>query len=126
MDKESLAVSEIEVGKKLADAMERSNIGFDAALWLYEGDSQGWKYIVVPHRDDQERKAFLLELSKLINRDVRDFDIGDIRLLDKNKPVISALSKLIRIDGVGGVRASRNTVNGQYVDDAYIYRMAIN
>ncbi|MEE2526282.1 hypothetical protein V0U79_07875 [Hyphobacterium sp. HN65] len=126
MDKESLAVSEIEVGKKLAHAMDRSNIGFDAAFWLYEGDSQGWKYIVVPHRDDQERKAFLLELSKLINRDVQDFDIGDIRLLDRHKPIIHALSKLIRVDGIGGVRTSRNTFNGQYVDDAYIYRMAIN
>jgi len=126
MDKESLAVSEIEVGKKLAHVMDQSNIAFDAALWLYEGDSQGWKYIVVPHREDQERKAFLLELSKLINRDVRDFDIGDIRLLDKNKPIINALRKLIRVDGIGGIRASRNTIDGQYVDDAYIYRMAIN
>jgi hypothetical protein len=43
---------------------------------------------------------------------------------DMNAPLIALLKAAISTGkGVGGIRFSRNTINGHYIEDAYIYRL---
>jgi hypothetical protein len=50
--------------------------------------------------------------------------IQNISVVDTQEPFISLLLGAIRTgEGISGIRFSRNTINGTFVEDTYIYRL---
>ena len=51
--------------------------------------------------------------------------LEEISVVDPNSPIIKVLKSGLRTwPGSGGVRFSRNVVNGVLVEDAYIYKLS--
>jgi hypothetical protein len=48
--------------------------------------------------------------------------LSSIAVVDSSEPLVRSLAENVRIPGISGVRWSRNTVNGHYIEDAFIYR----
>jgi hypothetical protein len=47
-----------------------------------------------------------------------------VKLVPPSDPMLEAVGKVVRTTGLSTVRFSRNVVNGIYVDDALICRLA--
>ncbi len=60
-------------------------------------------------------------LSEISNGNALPF--GDVKIIGPRDKVAEALAAVFRINGLSTIRASRNMVNGIYVDDALIYRL---
>ena len=54
------------------------------------------------------------------------FSFDSVRLMAPDNPLIDLLSTAIQTpaDALAGIRFSNNTINGQLIPDAYIYRLA--
>ncbi len=51
--------------------------------------------------------------------------LKDITVIDSKDPLLSLLRKVSKTGkGISGHRVSRNAINGVWIEDAYIYRMA--
>jgi hypothetical protein len=56
--------------------------------------------------------------------DMPKIPLKDISVVDSNDQLISLLRTAIKTnDGISGIRFSRNTINLNYIEDAYIYRL---
>ena len=50
--------------------------------------------------------------------------LSDITVMGDDAAIVSSLRKAITTgNDISGIRFSRNVINGQYIEDAYIYRM---
>ena len=57
-------------------------------------------------------------------RDSINFDIDDIQLIPYLSPLVIMLKSAISTgSGISGIRFQNNVINGQLIEDAFIYRM---
>ncbi len=56
--------------------------------------------------------------------DRKFISLAQISAVGPDKPSVALLRKAVKTgNGISGVRFSRNAVNGQFIEDSYIYRM---
>ena len=59
-----------------------------------------------------------------IPEEIPRISLMDISVVEDNDPLIFLLRKAVRTsEGVSGIRFSQNAINGQFIEDAYIYRL---
>lgn len=51
-------------------------------------------------------------------------NLGGLRIVGADDPLIGGLRPVVHVDDLGEVRFSNNMVNGVYVEDALIHRLA--
>jgi hypothetical protein len=130
MAAEALVRSEIDAGLNLIRALDASGFGVQAALWLYMGDNDTWKLIIAYRGGkDQIGKKYLDAATAVADWRERHpnepvLDLGRVRIVPAEDKLISGLRPVIHLDGLGEVRFSHNLVNGIYVEDALIHRLA--
>ena len=124
-----LTAEMIEAGKELVRNLDAKGAKITGALWLLEAEPRAWRLLLAFKDFDREGPKALYR--KVRNALVRARSPGaqlalqDVAAVSDQHPLIRLLSMVIRTTPSGeGVRFSRNTVNGQYIEDAYIYRMA--
>lgn len=125
--KEALTDEMIEAGKAIVENLDRRQFLIDAALWFYLTDQNQWRLLLATPEVHAEgpRKAYKRLLHSLRNAAVHGVSLDDVAVLDTQDPLIQLLRVALRTDrSITGQRFSRNTVNGQFIEDAYIYRMA--
>jgi hypothetical protein len=117
----------IEAGKRLTEALDKAKLEVVASLWFYDAGSDQWRLMIASPLVDQRGP---LEAYRMIQKVLADLGLEDLRLSD-----ISAVSpdhdliKLLRValqtgKGISGIRFTRNRINDQFIEDAYIYRLA--
>lgn len=53
--------------------------------------------------------------------------LNDVGVTDTSSTLVNLLRTAISTgDGISGIRFSRNTINGTFIEDSYIYRININ
>ena len=126
-----LVRSEIEAGLELVRVLDRAKLGIVAALWLYSSDTETWRFVLAVDEDSKGVSGKYLAAARAISTWLEDhpnqapvLDLSRVRFLSASDPLITGLSKFVRMDGLGEVRASNNIVNGVYVEDALIHRLA--
>ncbi len=125
--KEALTDEMIEAGKSVLENLDRRQFPVDAALWFYLADQNQWRLLLATPEVHVEgpRKTYKRLLQSLRNAAVHGLSLEDVAVLDTRDPLIQVLRIAFRSDrSIGGVRFSKNTVSGQFIEDAYIYRMA--
>jgi hypothetical protein len=110
------------------DWNEDSRFIVSAAFWLFLADSNTWRlFIVSPevrhegvrrsYRNVQKALLGLPHLEPLVA-------LKDISVIDSNDRLVALLQKAVRTtDGISHIRFSRNVINGELIEDAFIYRM---
>ncbi len=115
-------------GSVLVKALDDKGLKVRAAVWVYNSETDAWKLWMVPDAAHSDKAAFYLQLAEIItaNRDaLPGFDIGLVEFKSADNPAINGLSKFIRMEGLGNARLSNNVLNGTYVPDGIVLRMAV-
>lgn len=113
-------------GESLVRELDRRKFSAKAAFWLYATEQNDWRLVVAT---PQVRTFGPKKIYKMLQQTIAKMDsplkLSSIELVDTKDPLIRSLSSAIRTGGdISGIRLSQDTINGHFIDDAYIYRMA--
>ena len=123
----SLVERDISDGETLLCRLDRDGFPVTAAFWFYYSDYEKWSLMIASALDRKEGPidAYKMLSSSLKQIHERDFrlDSSRIELVKDEDRIPRALSKAVQT-GVknSGFRFTGNTINGLFVEDAYIYR----
>jgi hypothetical protein len=126
--KENLTREMIQAGGDLIRRLDDARLEINAALWLYLPDSNLWRLVIASSavREDGPKKVYQKIqsiLSEIAGNDIA-IRLKDISAVKDNDGLILLLRTDLSIkDRISGLRVSRNTINGHFIEDAYIYRM---
>jgi hypothetical protein len=122
----SLVEQSIRDGKTLIEALDRSGFGVHSALWYYVPETGRWLLIISsPIVSEKGPKEAYTSIQKVLA------GLPHVAISLKDISVVSPDHELIRLfgpvistgAGIVGVRFSQSTINGIFIEDAYIYRM---
>lgn len=118
----------IMAGANLLRALDKAKYIVRGAFWLFLPEENGWRLLLaLPEVRVQGPKAIYKKLRSLISKLPEPeprIETKDITVLEDNAPLILLLKTAICTSpGVSGIRFSRNTINGHFIEDAYIYRI---
>lgn len=125
--KEALTDEMVKAGASVVESLDRLRFFFDAALWFYLTDVNQWRLLLATPavRLEGPRKTYKRLLAALRNTQVPALSLEDVAVLDTRDPLIQLLRAAVPTDRtINGIRFSRNTINGHFIEDAYVYRMA--
>lgn len=96
-------------------------------MWVYNSETDSWKLWIVP-AGNVSKSEFFLKLSEVISahrHDLPGFDISEVEFKADNHPAIEGLKSMMRLEGIGSAHLSNNRVNGFFLPDGILMRMAI-
>jgi hypothetical protein len=126
--KEMLTQEMVQAGAELTRLLDKAHLEVRASLWLYLPDKNLWRLIVASPavRQDGPKKVYQhiqTILSKMSDKSWK-IPLHDISVVEESDPLIASLrTSLGTKDGIAGRRFSRDTINGHFIEDAYIYKM---
>lgn len=131
MVKNSLVEADLLAGRRLVINLDvpepnRSLFRLKAAFWLYDSESQEWRLVLAtPLVDEEGPLATYKHLQRSLSSiQPTDLSLQNISVWSPRKPLIKAIKRASRIPpGTEGIRLTRNTVAGIYIEDAYVYRL---
>jgi len=133
MDTTILVEKDIEDGRKLVEALDRSNFNLVGALWFYFADSREWRLLLVSPLVDTIGPSGCYRRIQSVLKDMSydlatSFGIPLSRIAVKSPwdSLIRLLKMAIQTDrrGISKIRFTRNTINGVFIEDALIYRLS--
>lgn len=116
----------IKSGEKLIQHLDSANAVVDAALWLYFPDIQNWKLLLsFPNIIQQGPKAAYETVQTiLLKMGDMAFSLDDIAMAKPDAAILNLMRATINTGpGISGMRFTNNVINGQLIQDAYIYRL---
>ena len=118
----------IEEGVALLRTLDLQGLNITAALWFYLEPSDTWRFIIASPEVQSKGPKHVYELvQKALGGDANASRISlrDISVVPPDDPLIKLLGIAIETgrNDISGIRFSRNTINGQSIQDAYIYRL---
>lgn len=124
---ESLTDSMMKAGAKLIERLDAKNSEVKSAFWLYLSEEKIWKLIVASPLVDKEgpRDYYkrIVDANTLAPTEEEIVSLNDIGVTNTNHQIVQLLKFMIATgDGISGIRFSRNTINGVFIEDTYIYR----
>jgi hypothetical protein len=127
MDKPVLVEADLKAGETLLRDLDQQHLDVTAALWLYSSDSNEWRLVIAsPLYDAQGPMVAYRTVQPLVESLKNRFDIAlqNISMVSPSNPLIRLLGAAIQTGPeISHIRVSRNTINNQYIEDAYIYRL---
>ena len=129
--REVLSEQMIDAGAKLVERLDQSQSNVQAALWLFLPEENTWEMIVISPlvKTDGPRSFYkrILEANKKVDESKSIISLNDIKVADTSNPLINVLRIAISTgSGITGIRFSKNTLNGTFIEDSYIYRINIS
>jgi hypothetical protein len=127
MAEATLVEADIEASRALVEFLEAHGFPLKAALWVYQGDAERWRFILCPRENRQDLSTFYKEFAKAINtagapRALLRLDRVDI--IKDTSPLVDRLGKVLRVDNGHSVRLTNNVTNGVFLEDALILKLA--
>ncbi len=129
MVKADLNEKMISAGAQLLKQLGRVGFPVGAAVWLYDGDADRWRLVVVPvHARTQGSATAGARLEEAIRSTPggpRIFTVGNVRALQDRSTLARLLRRVVRTEGGDGEvrRAPEGAIDGRYLEDAFIYRL---
>lgn len=126
--KEILTELMIKAGAELTRILDQMNWTVTASLWFYFLEENQWKLLITSPLvgTDGPKRAYQRIQEALGNfpQDMPKIYLQDVVLTDNAHPLISLMRVAIRTGGgISGIHFSKNVINGQVIEDAYIYRL---
>lgn len=127
MAEATLVETDIAASRALVDFLEAHGFPLQAALWVYQSDAERWRFKVCPREHRQDLSTFYKDFAKAINaagspRILLGLDRIDI--IQDTSPLVERLGKVVRVDNGGSMRLTNNVVNGVFLEDALILKLA--
>jgi len=115
-------------GVALIRKMDEFGLRPDAALYLYDGESEAWKLVIAEEQMEKSgpREGYR-QTQKLLHQfaeEIKGLSLGDISLRAPGSRIVAALSHSLKtVPCISGVRLKDYGANGTLVKDVYIYRL---
>lgn len=117
----------IEVGEGLTRALDKAKVPINGAFWLYLTESERWRLVFASRRVNEYGPRRMYEDIQRVLATYgvqKKLFLSDITVMETNAPLFVSLRKAIKTGrGLTGIRFGQSSVNGHYVEDAYIYRL---
>lgn len=126
---QDLSPEMVKAGERLLAEFDRRQVPVRGMFWWYQAEPEIWRLIVV--MPEVKSRGPILAYQKIqsilpdMPQNQPTLGLENISVWDAEDSIINLMRKAVRIGGkgVGGVRFSRNSIDGVYIDDAYIYRL---
>jgi hypothetical protein len=116
----------IKAGGDLVRLLDSRRFLVRAALWLYSSEKSEWRLVLAtPEARIEGPKRIYKRLQSALAKEGSSLPLSALTVVDTQDTLIQSLGSVMRVDGVSGNRFSRNTINGRYIEDAYIYRLTL-
>lgn len=125
-----LVRSDIDAGLNLVRALDENGFAVVAALWLYNSDIDAWRMVIAYGGAKSEIEKRYLAAATVVadwrnaNPEQPILELSKVRITSADDPLISGLKPALRVDGLSEIRFSQNTINGIFLEDAVIHRLA--
>lgn len=124
---ESLSDSMMRAGAKLIERLDALEADVKSAFWFYFSEEQVWKLIIAsPSVDSEGPRDYykkIVAANESAEPEEEVVSLNDIGVTNTNAQIVQLLGIAVGTgDGIAGIRFSRNTVNGTFIEDSYIYR----
>lgn len=116
-----------EAGAILLRELDQRDFDARAAFWLYLPEQAEWRLLLAtPKRRTDGPKKLYKQIQSILFKAHSPLQLNSLTLIDSKDPLVQHLARAVKIGdkGVNGMRISRNTAAGRFIDDAYIYRVA--
>jgi hypothetical protein len=128
MVKTTLVRPDISFGSDILDLLDRNKFPVSVALWLKERDSDEWNLLLGTSLYDRQgqKGAYLRLLAALSSEGRGPIALSDYPIILKGNrdPLIRGLRKLFANAAlVEGMRLGGHTIGGNWIPDAYVYRI---
>ena len=126
MVKQTLTKEMIDEGASILKKVDAEKLEVTAAFWFYLESSDVWTLIIgSPKVQSRGPKWLYGRIQKLLG-DGSALSLRDISVFPSDDPIPKLLSAAVKtgVNDISGIRFSRNTINGHFIEDAYIYRLA--
>jgi hypothetical protein len=125
--KEPLTDQMIKAGTELTRRLDEKNWPATAAFWYFVPEENQWKLIFASPRLLTHGPAHAYYTIRLaFGEDREQFpSLKQIAVVPPDDEIVRALSLAVDTGWtISGIRFSHNTVNGRFIEDAYLYRIA--
>lgn len=124
---DSLSDSMIKAGAKLVARLDAEQSEVTSAFWLYLSEDKVWKLIIASPLVDslgpREYYKKIVDANSAASEDEEVISLNDIGVTNPSNQIVQLLTFAIGTgDVISGIRFSRNTINGSFIEDSYIYR----
>jgi len=124
---ESLSDSMIQSGMKLIERLDAINANIKSSFWFYVSEEKIWKLIIASPLVDTEgpREYYkkIVEVNLLAEEIEETISLHDISVTNTSNQIVQLLKSAINTGKeIAGIRFSKNTINGMFIEDTYIYR----
>lgn len=125
---EHLTSDMIAAGVQLVSALDKLNVLVTGAFWFLMPEQHVWRLIIVSSEVTiSGPKAIYRKIRTAIGKSQDASPVvttKDVAVIDTRDPLYGLLRVAVSTGpGISGVRFSRNVINGQLIEDAYIYRV---
>lgn len=130
MAKTSLVEPDIAGGARLVEALDRAGLQVKAAFWFLIPELSVWRlFLASPIVVEQGRRAAYERvqevLGELRSAGVEAPSLDNISAVSPDDEIVRLLSTAVRTGpGISEIRFTSNTINGVFIEDAVIYRVA--
>lgn len=126
--KPDLTADMIDAGRRLLELLDSQGFPARACFWFYFPESDRWRFVVASAEVRVRGPHTAYRQVQTVARNVPDatklFGPGDVTVVKDNDPLVLLLRKaIVTGPGISGIRFTSNSVNGTFIDDAYIYRL---
>lgn len=124
--RESLTEEMIRAGEELTKKLDESASPVTAAFWFYVAEENHWRLIFAsPLVAKKGPKAGYDAVAEALAALRRNYTaLRYISVVEPGNPLVQLLASAVSTGpGMTGIRFSQNTVNGKFIDDAYLYRL---
>jgi hypothetical protein len=121
----------VREGKRLIELMDGAGLSPKAAILVPDSETGTWRIWVVPPKEEYLKISqfnYHGKISSTIVDHQDQFSLltgGDVDLRSAEHPAIRALAVVVRLDGIGDVHLRAIAINGFFVPDCIVLRMAL-
>lgn len=125
---EQLTPEMIRSGEVLVAELDKRDLSVRGAFWLLLADQDVWRLVIAsPEVRHSGPKAVYRKIRAALGKlpsGVTRVETKDVSVVDERSPLYLQLRSAISTGpGLSGIRFSRNVINGQMIEDAYLYRI---
>ena len=124
---EMLSEQMIKAGAKLVERLDAANAEIKSAFWLFLSEEKTWKLVLAsPLVGSEGPRDFykkVVSANQFSTDEEETISLHDVGVASTDNQVVQLLRIAIGTDdSISGIRFSRNTINGMFIEDSYIYR----
>ena len=126
MGKALLVTIDFAIGKKVVEALDRSDLAISVALWAYLSEYEDWRFVLSSRKLDEAKPA---EAYGLVDGALREAGFSyeqtpTLAIRSMSDPFIKALRRMFaKAKSVEGMRLGGQTIGNRFIEDAIVYRI---